>query len=95
MCIVYFKFILQGQTDNQPYMEMWKYRNGYVKLGVERKAWLWLIDWILHHDSAPAHKVRSVKHFLAQKRLLKWITHPIPLIWLLMTSGCLQKWSLP
>jgi len=38
MCIVYFKFILQGQTDNQPYMEMWKYRNGYVKLGVERKA---------------------------------------------------------
>jgi hypothetical protein len=24
-------------------------------------------DWILHHDNAPAHKVLSVKQFVAQK----------------------------
>jgi hypothetical protein len=28
---------------------------------------IWLNDWILHHDSAPAHKALSVKQFLAQK----------------------------
>jgi len=31
---------------------------------------LWPSDWILHHDNAPAHKMLTVKHFLAQK----WIT---------------------
>jgi hypothetical protein len=28
---------------------------------------LWPSNWILHHDSAPAHKVISVKQFLTQK----------------------------
>jgi hypothetical protein len=27
---------------------------------------LWPSDWILHHGSAPVHRVLSVKHFLAQ-----------------------------
>jgi len=28
---------------------------------------LWPSDWILHHGNALAHKVLSVKQFLAQK----------------------------
>jgi hypothetical protein len=27
---------------------------------------------------------------LEKNQLLKWKTHPLPLIWLRMTSGCLQ-----
>jgi hypothetical protein len=63
--IVHFEFIPQGQTVNQAY---------YVKImkqlreNVRRKRpELWLNDWILHHDKAPAQKVHSVKQFLAQK----------------------------
>jgi hypothetical protein len=28
---------------------------------------LWPTNWILHHDNAQAHKVLSVKQFLAKK----------------------------
>jgi hypothetical protein len=28
-------------------------------------------DWILHRDSAPAHKALSVKQFLAQKSIIE------------------------
>jgi hypothetical protein len=35
----------------------------------------WPSDWILHRDSAPAHKALSVKHFLAQK-LITEMEHP-------------------
>jgi hypothetical protein len=39
---------------------------------------------------------RSVSSsFWPKNRLLKWITHRIPLIWLRMTSDCFQKISLP
>jgi hypothetical protein len=31
---------------------------------------LWPSDWILHHDNAPAHKMLTVKHFLAQKWII-------------------------
>jgi hypothetical protein len=48
-------------------------------------------DWIPHHGNAPAFKALSVKQFVAEIRLLKWITHPFPLIWLRMASGCLHK----
>jgi hypothetical protein len=47
---------------------------------------IWSSVCILNYDKSPAHKALSVKHFLAQNRLLKWNTHPIPLIgseWLL------------
>jgi len=33
----------------------------------------------------------SVKQFLAKKLLLKRNSHPIPLIWLRMSSSCFQK----
>jgi hypothetical protein len=36
---------------------------------------LWLSDQILCHDNAPAHKVLSVKQFLAQKSIIK-MEHP-------------------
>jgi len=36
---------------------------------------LWPSDWILHHDNAPAHKVLSVKQFLAQKSITE-MEHP-------------------
>jgi hypothetical protein len=32
-----------------------------------KTVWTLLIDKILHHDNAPAHKALSVKQFLAQK----------------------------
>jgi hypothetical protein len=44
---------------------------------------LWPSDWILHHDSAPAHKVLSVKQFWAQKLITELEnppTHPSPQI---------------
>jgi hypothetical protein len=41
---------------------------------------LWLSNWILHDCNAPDHKTLSVKQFLAENRLLKWNTHPMPLI---------------
>jgi hypothetical protein len=43
---------------------VWKYWSVYVKLCIEK-------DLILHHDNAPAHKVLSVKQFLAQKSKTK------------------------
>jgi hypothetical protein len=72
---------------------MWNtsYWSGYVKICVEKSLELLPNDWIPQHDNAPAHKAPSVKQFLAKNRLLKWNTHPIPLIWLRMTSGCFQK----
>jgi hypothetical protein len=36
---------------------------------------LWPIDWILHHDNAPAHKALSVKQFLTQI-LITEMEHP-------------------
>jgi hypothetical protein len=47
-----------------------------------RRPELWPNDWILHHDSAPAHKALSVKDFLAKNLLLEESTHPFPLLWL-------------
>jgi hypothetical protein len=36
---------------------------------------LWPNNWILHHDNAPAHKVLSVKQFLAPKSITD-MNHP-------------------
>jgi hypothetical protein len=37
---------------------------------------LWLSDWILHYEIAPAHKVLSVKQFLAQKSITEMKHQP-------------------
>jgi hypothetical protein len=80
--IVHFEFIPQDQTANQAY---------YVKIlkwlheARRERPELWPNDWILHHDNAPAHKALS-SSFSPKNRLLKWNTHPIPLISLHTTS---------
>jgi hypothetical protein len=53
------------------------------------------VCWIFHHDNATAHKALSAKQLLAKKSITEMNTHPIYLIWLRMTSGCFQKYSLP
>jgi hypothetical protein len=87
---VHFKLIPQGQTVNQAYYAetLKQLHEAVCRKGPE----LWPNDWILHHDNALANKALSVKQFLAQKSITK-MEHPqlIPLIWLQMTSGCLQK----
>jgi len=94
MSIFHFEFIPQGQTVSQAYyveILMCLHETVYRK-----KSELWLSDWILQHDNAPAHKVLCVTcSFWPKNQLLKWSTHPTPLIWLWMTSGCVQKYSLP
>jgi hypothetical protein len=45
-----------------------------------KKAWTCLVDWILHHDNAPAHKTLSVKQFLAQKSIAEMEHPPYSLI---------------
>jgi hypothetical protein len=76
--IVHFEFILQGQRVNRAYyVEVLK----RIYEAVHRKRPEILPNvCILHHENAPAHKVLSVKQFLAQAN------HS--LIWLRITCGC-------
>jgi hypothetical protein len=62
---VHFEFIPQGQTVNQAYCVKIQKRLHEAVRG--KRPELWPNDWILHHDSAPAHKALSVKQFVAQK----------------------------
>jgi hypothetical protein len=90
---VHFEFTLQGQTVNQAYyVQILKRLHEAVRYD---RPELWLGDRILHHDNATDHKALSVKQagFWPKKknRLMKWDTHPIPLICLRITCGCFQK----
>jgi hypothetical protein len=49
------------------------------------------IDLILHYGSSPVHKALCVMQFLALESITEMEHHPVPLIWLQMTSGCFQK----
>jgi hypothetical protein len=87
--IVHSEFILQGQTVNQAYfVEIMKWLHEAL---CRKRPEIWLNDWILHHINPSAHKVLSVKQFMAQKLITEVNIHPLPLIWLQMTSGCFQK----
>jgi histone-lysine N-methyltransferase SETMAR len=71
--IVHFEVIPQDQTVNQAYyMEVLKHLHETV---YRKRPELWLSDWLLHHDNAPAYKALSVKQFLAQK-LITGMEHP-------------------
>jgi hypothetical protein len=68
------EFILQGQTVNQIYyVEIVKWLHEAVH---RKRPELWPNDWILRHDSAPAHKALSIKQFLTQK-LITEMEHPL------------------
>jgi hypothetical protein len=64
--IVHFEFISQGQTVNKAYyIEILKRLRESV---LRERPELWPNDWILHHDSAPAHR-RLSRSSLAQKSI--------------------------
>jgi hypothetical protein len=65
--IVHFEFISKSQIASQAYyVDIYKWlREAVCRKRPER----WLSDWILHHDTAAAQKVLSVKQFLAQKSI--------------------------
>jgi hypothetical protein len=67
--IVHFQVLSRGQIVKQAhYVEILK----RLREAVRRKSpELWLNDWILHHDNAPAHKALSVTQFLAHKSITK------------------------
>jgi len=71
--IVHFEFIPQGQTVNQAHnVEILKRSREAL---IIKRPELWPSDWILHHDSAPAHRVFPVKQFLVQKSITE-MEHP-------------------
>jgi hypothetical protein len=88
MGIVHLEFIPQGWTVNKVYyVEIFK---ELCEAVLRKKCELWPNDWISHHNSVPAHKVLSVKLFLAQNSITE-MEHPLyslDLAWLQMTSGC-------
>jgi hypothetical protein len=63
---VHFEFIPQGQTVYQVYVETVKRLRETVR---RKRPEFWLNDWIPYHNNASAHKVLSVKQFLAQKSI--------------------------
>jgi hypothetical protein len=75
------------QTADQAHVEILEWS---LEAVLSKRPDFWPNDWILHHDSASVHRALSIKQFLAQK-VDYWNTHPVPLIWTRMTSGCLKK----
>jgi hypothetical protein len=73
--IVHFEFIPQGQTVNQAYyVEILKQLHEAV---CRKRPEVRPNNWIFHHDHAAAHKVLSVKQFLAQKLITEMEHTPL------------------
>jgi hypothetical protein len=86
--IIHFEFLPQGQTFNEAYyVEILKQLHDAL---CSKWPEPWHISWILHHDNASAHRTLS-SSLWTRSRLLKWNTHPLPLIWLWMTSVSKNK----
>jgi hypothetical protein len=75
--IVHFEFIAQGQTVNQAY-----YVDILKRLRVQKKG--------QNFGSCSISQGTLSSSFWPKNESLKWNTHPDPLIWLRMTSGCFQ-----
>jgi hypothetical protein len=85
--IFHFEFILQGQIVNEAYyVEILKWLREAVR---RNRPDLRPSDWILQYDNVAAHKALS-SSFWPKTRLLQRNTHPLPLIWFRMTSGCIK-----
>jgi hypothetical protein len=73
MKIVHFEFLKQGRTVNQHcYLEILARLRDAVR---QRTLEIWPDAWILHHSSALAHDVLTVREFLAKKSIMK-LDHP-------------------
>jgi hypothetical protein len=77
------------------YLEIMKMKWLQAEAVRRKRPELWLSDGILRHYNVTAHKAPSVKQFLAQKSITEMLHPPLPLIWLRMTWGSFQKYSLP
>jgi hypothetical protein len=85
---IHFKFIPQGQTVTQAYyveIQKWLFeavcRKGLNFAVIAFSTMIML--WLTRHSLSSS--------FWPKNLLLKWNTHPVPVIWIQMTSGSFQK----
>jgi len=89
--LVRFEFVPQGQTVNQRfYLEVFKRLRDAVR---RKRPELWRSgEWLLHHDSSPAHTALGVRLFLTKNRMTT-ASHPppTPRTWHPAIVSCFQE----
>jgi len=78
--LVHFEFVPQGQTVNQQfYLEVPKRLHDAVR---RKRPEMWRSgEWLLHHDSAPAHTALSVRNLLTKNGMTTASHPPTPGTW--------------
>jgi len=81
--IVHKEFVPPGQSVNQTFyrevLESLRKRMARVRPGIAR-------TWMLHNDNAPCHTAVSINEFLAEKKYMCFLSHPIRRISVSVTS---------